>query len=36
LGRKIPAWLSRHRLTTDCLVAALSDPTDASVGGSGS
>jgi hypothetical protein len=36
LGRKFSAWLSRHRLTTDCLVAALSDPTDASVGGSGS
>ena len=33
LGRKFSAWLSRHRLTTDCLVAALSDPTDASVGG---
>lgn len=29
-GRRleIPAWLSRHGLTTDCPVAVLSDPTD--------
>jgi hypothetical protein len=31
-GWEIPAWLSRHRLTTDCPVAVCPDPTDASVG----
>jgi hypothetical protein len=32
-GLEFPAWLSRHRLTTDCLVAVLPGTTEASVGG---